>query len=114
MFYGKGLDSFCPMGSVIVDRAEAGDWRDFEIVCRVNDEERQRESVANMIFPVPRLIAELSRGLTLEPGDLISTGTPAGCGYQMTPARFLDVGDVVECSASGLGRMVNPVASYPA
>jgi 2-keto-4-pentenoate hydratase/2-oxohepta-3-ene-1,7-dioic acid hydratase in catechol pathway len=113
MFIGKGLDSFCPMGPVIVDRAEAGERADFELVCRVNGEERQRESAANLIFPVPRLIAELSKGLTLEPGDVISTGTPGGCGYQMTPARFLAVGDVVECSADGLGRLINQVAAYP-
>jgi 2-keto-4-pentenoate hydratase/2-oxohepta-3-ene-1,7-dioic acid hydratase in catechol pathway len=113
MFFGKGLDSFCPMGPVIVDRVEAGDWQDFEIACHVNGEERQRESAGNMIFAVPRLIAELSKGLTLEAGDVISTGTPGGCGYQMIPARFLDAGDVVECSADGIGRMINPVAAYP-
>ena len=111
MFYGKGLDTFCPVGPWIAESGEAGDASDFEIVCRVNGEERQRESTANLIFSVPRIIAELSKGLTLEPGDLIATGTPGGCGYQLDPPRFLAAGDIVECSAEGLGRLRNPVAA---
>jgi 2-keto-4-pentenoate hydratase/2-oxohepta-3-ene-1,7-dioic acid hydratase in catechol pathway len=109
MFIGKGLDSYCPIGPWIVHIGEAGDRSDFELTCQVNGEERQRESSANLIFSVPRIIAELSKGLTLEPGDIISTGTPAGCGYQLVPPRFLAPGDVVECSAAGIGRLINPV-----
>jgi 2-keto-4-pentenoate hydratase/2-oxohepta-3-ene-1,7-dioic acid hydratase in catechol pathway len=111
MFYGKGLDTFCPIGPWIVDRAEAGDGRDIELICRVNGEERQRDSTSNMIFSVPRIIAELSKGLTLEAGDIITTGTPGGCGYQLVPPRFLQPGDVVECAAAPLGRLVNRVVA---
>jgi 2-keto-4-pentenoate hydratase/2-oxohepta-3-ene-1,7-dioic acid hydratase in catechol pathway len=67
-----------------------------------------------MIFSVPRIIAELSKGLTLEPGDIISTGSPGGCGYQMLPPQFLRSGDVVECSAEGLGGLVNAIAGVGA
>lgn len=111
MFIGKGLDTYCPMGPWIVARGGSRDWSEFELRCRVNGEERQRDSTANLIFSVPRIIAELSKGLTLEPGDIISTGSPGGCGYQMLPPQFLKPGDVVECSAEGLGRLVNTVAA---
>jgi 2-keto-4-pentenoate hydratase/2-oxohepta-3-ene-1,7-dioic acid hydratase in catechol pathway len=111
MFIGKGLDTYCPVGPWIVDLDEAGDWSRFELVCRVNGEERQRDSAGAMIFSVPWIIAELSKGLTLEPGDIIATGTPGGCGYQLVPTRFLAPGDVVECSAEGLGTLVNPVVA---
>jgi 2-keto-4-pentenoate hydratase/2-oxohepta-3-ene-1,7-dioic acid hydratase in catechol pathway len=113
MFIGKGLDSYCPIGPWIVDRGEAGDGADIELVCRVNGEVRQRDSTANLIFPVARIIAELSKGLTLEPGDIISTGTPGGCGYQLVPPRFLAAGDVVECAAEAIGRLANPVVRWP-
>jgi len=111
MFIGKGLDTYCPMGPWILTRAGSRDWSEFELRCRVNGEERQRDSTANLIFSVPRIIAELSKGLTLEPGDIISTGSPGGCGYQMIPPQFLKPGDFVECSAEGLGRLVNEVAA---
>ncbi len=114
MFIGKGLDTYCPIGPWIVDREEAGDPSRFELVCTVNGEERQRDTVAHLIFSVPWIIAELSKGLTLEPGDIIATGTPGGCGYQLTPPRFLAPGDVVECSAEGLGRLVNPIVGVDA
>jgi 2-keto-4-pentenoate hydratase/2-oxohepta-3-ene-1,7-dioic acid hydratase in catechol pathway len=107
MFYGKGLDTYCPMGPWIVDRAEAGDGSGIELVCAVNGDERQRESTDHLIFSVSQIIAELSKGLTLEPGDVIATGTPGGCGYQLDPPRFLADGDVVECSAEGIGHLRN-------
>jgi 2-keto-4-pentenoate hydratase/2-oxohepta-3-ene-1,7-dioic acid hydratase in catechol pathway len=110
MFYGKGLDTYAPIGPWIADRSEIGDGSDLELVCLVNGEERQRDSTKNLIFGVARIISELSKGLTLEPGDIIATGTPGGCGYQLMPPTFLAVGDVVECQAPGLGRLVNPVA----
>jgi 2-keto-4-pentenoate hydratase/2-oxohepta-3-ene-1,7-dioic acid hydratase in catechol pathway len=112
MFIGKGLDSYCPIGPWIVDRDEGADGAGFELVCRVNGIEYQRDSTAFLIFPIARIIAELSRGLTLEAGDIIATGTPGGCGYQLTPPRFLAVGDLVECSAIGIGTLANPVASW--
>lgn len=111
MFYGKGLDTFCPIGPCIATADEVGAVEDVVLDLRVNGELRQHESVGNMIFSVGAVIAELSRGLTLEPGDVISLGTPGGCGYQMVPPRFLDVGDVVECSASRIGTLRNTIIS---
>jgi 2-keto-4-pentenoate hydratase/2-oxohepta-3-ene-1,7-dioic acid hydratase in catechol pathway len=113
MFIGKGLDSYCPLGPWIADRSAVNDAADLLLTCRVNGEERQRDSTANLIFAMPRIIAELSKGMTLKPGDVIATGTPGGCGYQMVPPRFLQIGDVVECSAPGLGTLVNPVVAWP-
>jgi 2-keto-4-pentenoate hydratase/2-oxohepta-3-ene-1,7-dioic acid hydratase in catechol pathway len=112
MFIGKGLDTYCPIGPWIVTSDEQ-DGMDVELTCRVNGEVRQLDSTSQLIFGLPRIIAELSKGLTLEPGDIISTGTPGGCGYQMVPPRFLAPTDVVECSAPGFGRLVNPVVAWP-
>ncbi|MEA2623088.1 MAG: hypothetical protein QOH61_1998, partial [Chloroflexota bacterium] len=113
MFIGKGLDTYCPMGPWIVTRDEAGDGDDVDLTCSVNGEPRQHDSTSQLIFGLPRIVAELSKGLTLEPGDVISTGTPGGCGYQLVPPRFLAAGDTVECSAPGFGRLVNPVIAWP-
>jgi 2-keto-4-pentenoate hydratase/2-oxohepta-3-ene-1,7-dioic acid hydratase in catechol pathway len=112
MFIGKGLDTYCPIGPWIVTSDEL-DGSDVELTCRVNGELRQLDSTSELIFGLPQIIAELSKGLTLEPGDMISTGTPGGCGYQLTPPRFLADADVVECSAPGFGRLVNPVVAWP-
>jgi 2-keto-4-pentenoate hydratase/2-oxohepta-3-ene-1,7-dioic acid hydratase in catechol pathway len=113
MFIGKGLDSYCPMGPWIVDRASLDLAGGIELTCRVNGELRQRDSTANMIFSAPRIVAELSKGLTLEPGDIISTGTPGGCGYQLSPPRFLGAGDLVDCFAAEIGHLSNPVVRWP-
>jgi 2-keto-4-pentenoate hydratase/2-oxohepta-3-ene-1,7-dioic acid hydratase in catechol pathway len=64
-----------------------------------------------MIFDLPEIISQLSRGMTLEPGDIIATGTPSGVGYAMEPPRLLEVGDVVECSIAGIGQLVTPIMS---
>jgi 2-keto-4-pentenoate hydratase/2-oxohepta-3-ene-1,7-dioic acid hydratase in catechol pathway len=116
MFIGKGLDSYCPVGPWIVTPPDAGRGHgggpEFELSCWVNGEQRQRDSTANMIFPVARIVAELSKGITLLPGDIIATGTPGGCGYQLEPPRFLSVGDTVECRADGIGSVVNGVAAW--
>ena len=112
MFIGKGLDSYCPTGPWIAEPGDVGAGLDLELTCRVNGELRQDDSTAQMIFPVARIIAELSKGLSLEAGDIIATGTPGGCGYQLVPPRFLAVGDVVECAAPGLGVLRNPVAAW--
>lgn len=97
----KGFDGFCPIGPV-VDASKAGDWRDLEIVGRVNGEERQRGMASEMAFGVPTLIAYASRIMTLEPGDVLATGTPEGVGP-------LAAGDVVEIELVGLARVRNPV-----
>jgi 2-keto-4-pentenoate hydratase/2-oxohepta-3-ene-1,7-dioic acid hydratase in catechol pathway len=113
MFIGKGLDTFCPMGPWIVDREESGPEPVFEISCRVNGDERQRDTTSNMIFGVREIVAELSKGITLEPGDVIATGTPGGCGYQMAPPMYLSPGDEVECAAAGIGSLANRVVEWP-
>ena len=96
----KGFDTFCPMGAVVpIDRID----RDtLEVVCRVNGEERQRGRVSEMAFDIPRLIEYISAIMTLEPGDVIATGTPAG----VSP---LAPGDVVEVEIPGVGTVRNPV-----
>jgi len=114
-FYGKGLDSFCPMGPAIVTPEELGSIDDIVLELLVDGEMRQHERAGNMIFSPAVAIAELSKGITLEPGDVISLGTPGGCGYQIVPPVFLRPGNVVECRAEGIGSLVNPVvhASIP-
>jgi 2-keto-4-pentenoate hydratase/2-oxohepta-3-ene-1,7-dioic acid hydratase in catechol pathway len=115
MFIGKGLDSYCPVGPWIVDPSEIappGRAPAVDLRCLVNGELRQQDSTANLIFPVARIIAELSKGLTLEAGDIIATGTPGGCGYQLDPQHFLAVGDVVECRIDQIGSLVNRVAAW--
>ena len=96
----KGFDTFCPAGPVVVQ----GNWRDFVVTCRVNGEVRQHAPATDMIFPVPMLVSYISRIMTLEPGDLIATGTPSGVGP-------LAPGDVVEIEIGGVGRVSNPVVA---
>jgi 2-keto-4-pentenoate hydratase/2-oxohepta-3-ene-1,7-dioic acid hydratase in catechol pathway len=108
-FKGKGLDRSCPMGPIVVTPDELGDVGALELICRVNGEERQRSTVSQMIFDIPEIIAQLSAGLTLEPGDIIATGTPSGVGYAMDPPRYLVAGDVVECSIAGIGMLRTPI-----
>jgi 2-keto-4-pentenoate hydratase/2-oxohepta-3-ene-1,7-dioic acid hydratase in catechol pathway len=98
---GKGFDTFCPIGEMTP--LEAVRNRDaLEVVCRVNGQERQRGRVADMAFSIPALIEYISRVMTLEPGDVIATGTPAG----VSPLR---PGDVVEVEVPGAGTLSNPV-----
>lgn len=97
----KGFDSFCPVGPRMM---EGLDWRTLEVIGRVNGEERQRGRSAQMVFSIPALLAYISDVMTLEPGDLILTGTPAGVG----PLR---PGDVVEVEIPGVGILSNPVVA---
>jgi 2-keto-4-pentenoate hydratase/2-oxohepta-3-ene-1,7-dioic acid hydratase in catechol pathway len=97
----KGFDTFCPTGPTVV---EGLDWRTLEVIGRVNGEERQRGRTAEMIFDIPHLLAYISAIMTLEPGDLVATGTPAGVGP-------LAPGDVVEVEIPGVGILSNPVRS---
>ncbi|HSJ96628.1 MAG TPA: fumarylacetoacetate hydrolase family protein [Myxococcota bacterium] len=105
---GKSLDGTCPMGPCIVT-ADALDWRGLRIACRVNGMARQESSTRHMYFTVPRIIAELSAGMTLEPGDIVATGTPPGVGYARTPPQFLAPGDLVETSIEGIGTLRNAI-----
>lgn len=108
-FKGKGLDASCPMGPWIVTADAMAAPQDTGIRLFVNGEKRQDSTTAAMIFDIPTLIASLSEGLTLEPGDIIATGTPSGVGYAMTPPRFLKDGDEVTCEIDGIGRLSNRV-----
>jgi 2-keto-4-pentenoate hydratase/2-oxohepta-3-ene-1,7-dioic acid hydratase in catechol pathway len=111
---GKGLDGSCPMGPAIVTRDEIADPGRLAIRLWVNDELRQDGNTRDMIFPIAELIESLSEGLTLEPGDLLATGTPSGVGYAMSEPQFLKNGDVVTCEIQGIGRLVNPVSEVRA
>ncbi|MEM7774196.1 MAG: fumarylacetoacetate hydrolase family protein [Pseudomonadota bacterium] len=108
-FKGKGLDGSCPMGPYIVTRDEIANVDDLRIALTVNGEIRQDGNTRDMIFSIPEQIAALSRGMTLEPGDLIATGTPSGVGYAMEPPQFLQHGDEVTCEVEGIGVLRNPV-----
>jgi 2-keto-4-pentenoate hydratase/2-oxohepta-3-ene-1,7-dioic acid hydratase in catechol pathway len=108
---GKNFDTFCPMGPCIVTTDELTDWEAIRIQSHVNGELRQDALVGEQIGPPPVAIEWLSSIITLEPGDCLMTGTPAGCGTFMDPPRFLQPGDVVTVSASGVGDLTNPVVA---
>lgn len=109
-FKGKGLDGSCPMGPWIVTDDEIEDPQRLNLSLDVNGERRQTASTAQMIFNLPRIFADLSRGMTLDAGDIIATGTPSGVGYAMTPPRLLERGDTVTCHIEGIGALRNRVA----
>jgi 2-keto-4-pentenoate hydratase/2-oxohepta-3-ene-1,7-dioic acid hydratase in catechol pathway len=106
---GKSVDTFCPVGPELVPREEVDDPQALGIRCLVNGEALQDSTTANMIFSVAEIIAYVSRTITLEPGDLIATGTPAGVGIARDPKVLLDDGDEVTIEIDGLGRLTNPV-----
>jgi 2-keto-4-pentenoate hydratase/2-oxohepta-3-ene-1,7-dioic acid hydratase in catechol pathway len=108
-FKGKSLDGFCPMGPVVVTADEFGDPQTKQLQLRVNGVTKQDGSTANMIFPVDVIIEWLSKGLTLEAGDVIATGTPEGVGIGRTPQEFLQNGDVVETEVEGIGILRNRI-----
>ncbi len=108
---GKNFDTFCPVGPCIVTKDELPDWEAVRIQSHVNGELRQDALVGEQIGPPPVAIEWLSSIITLEPGDCLMTGTPAGCGTFMDPPRFLQPGDVVTVSASGIGELTNPVVA---
>ncbi len=103
---GKSQDTFCPMGPWAVTRDEL-DVRDTAIRCFVNGELRQSSNTGLLIFDIPTIIAAISAGLTLQPGDVIATGTPAGVGIGFTPPRYLGHGDVVRIEIDGIGTLEN-------
>lgn len=108
-FVGKSPDTFCPMGPCITTIDELPDIRSAWMRTRVNDELRQEAPISALIFDVEMLIATLSEVMTLEPGDVIATGTGKGVGIGFDPPRFLRSGDVVEVSIDGIGTLRNPV-----
>ena len=106
---GKSLDGHCPMGPWIVTADEVKDWAALDVITRVNGVVKQNSNTRFMHFKVPRIVAELSAGLTLEPGDIISTGTPAGVGHARTPPEFLKAGDLLETEVGGIGVLKNRI-----
>ncbi len=107
-FIGKSLDGTCPMGPYIATADEV-DAENLTIQCWVNGELRQDANSHDLIFDIPTLIETISAGITLEPGDIISTGTPAGVGIGFDPPRFLASGDVVKIEIEGLGTLQNTI-----
>lgn len=107
---GKSLDGACPMGPWIVTRDEL-DPTKLHVVSRVNGVPKQDSNTRHLYFKIPRLITELSLGMTLEPGDIISTGTPPGVGFARKPPEFLKPGDLLETEIEGIGRLQNRIGS---
>jgi 2-keto-4-pentenoate hydratase/2-oxohepta-3-ene-1,7-dioic acid hydratase in catechol pathway len=107
-FKGKSLDGHAPMGPWIVPASDL-DRDNLRLICRVNGAVKQDGNTKDMYFKLPRLIAELSRGLTIEPGDVISTGTPSGVGMGRTPPEYLKPGDVMESEIVEIGAMSNEI-----
>jgi 2-keto-4-pentenoate hydratase/2-oxohepta-3-ene-1,7-dioic acid hydratase in catechol pathway len=105
---GKSLDTFCPVGEVI-PASEVADPQSLELRCILNGEVVQDSSTANMVFGVAEIIAFVTQAITLEAGDLIATGTPAGVGFCKTPPLFLQPGDTVRVEVEGLRPVENPV-----
>jgi 2-keto-4-pentenoate hydratase/2-oxohepta-3-ene-1,7-dioic acid hydratase in catechol pathway len=110
-FKGKSLDTFCPMGPVVVTADDSGDPHKKRVTLRINGVEKQNGSTADMIFPIDQTIEILSLGCTLEPGDIISTGTPEGVGMGRAPQEWLKVGDVMETEVEDIGVLRNRVVS---
>ena len=108
-FRAKSLDGFAPMGPVVVHRSVMPAPADIEVRCTVNGELRQSASFDQLIFDVPEIISVLSAGMTLLPGDIIATGTPAGVGMGFTPPKYLQPGDEVVVEVTGVGALRNPV-----
>jgi 2-keto-4-pentenoate hydratase/2-oxohepta-3-ene-1,7-dioic acid hydratase in catechol pathway len=113
-FKGKSFDTHCPLGPWIVTADEIPDPQALDITSRVNGETKQKASTRQMVFSVARIVAELSAGMALEPGDVILTGTPPGVGFARKPPQFLKVGDVMEMEIGGIGVLRNTVAPYEA
>jgi 2-keto-4-pentenoate hydratase/2-oxohepta-3-ene-1,7-dioic acid hydratase in catechol pathway len=110
-FLGKSCDTFCPMGPVVVtaDQLEA---KNISVKCWVNDELRQDANTVDLIFDIPHIIATLSAGITLYPGDIIATGTPVGVGVGFKPPKYLVNGDVVRIEISEVGKLENTFINH--
>ena len=109
-FLGKNLDGFCPMGPCIVTADEVPDVTRLRLETRVNGEVRQNADVSDLIFDIPTLIETISGVMTLQPGDLIATGTPVGVGIGFKPPKYLKPGDTVSVTIEPIGTLTNPVA----
>jgi 2-keto-4-pentenoate hydratase/2-oxohepta-3-ene-1,7-dioic acid hydratase in catechol pathway len=109
--YSKGQDSYAPMGPVVVTADEIPDPQTLDLWLTVNGVEKQRSNTAFMLFKVDELIADISKGITLEPGDIIATGTPAGVGAGMNPQEWVWPGDVIVAAVDGIGTLRHPVVA---
>ncbi|MFP4449726.1 MAG: fumarylacetoacetate hydrolase family protein [Rhodosalinus sp.] len=107
--FSKGQDSYAPFGPCIVTADEIEDPHDLDLWLTKNGEEKQRSNTSFMYFKIPQLIADISSGMTLEPGDVIATGTPEGVGAGREPQEWMWPGDVIEYGVDGIGTMRNPV-----
>jgi 2-keto-4-pentenoate hydratase/2-oxohepta-3-ene-1,7-dioic acid hydratase in catechol pathway len=107
-FLGKSMDTFCPMGPWIVTADEV-DSANLGVKCWINDELRQDANTRDLIFDIPTIIETISAGMTLQPGDVIATGTPAGVGIGFKPPKFLKAGDVMKISIDKLGTLTNRI-----
>ncbi|GCE18152.1 fumarylacetoacetate hydrolase family protein [Dictyobacter kobayashii] len=110
-FKGKSLDGSCPMGPWIITADEINDPHNLSLRLLVNGEIKQDGNTRQMIFSIPDMIATLSLGMTLEPGDIIATGTPSGVGFSRVPPEFLQPGDVMESEIEGIGTLRNPIVA---
>jgi 2-keto-4-pentenoate hydratase/2-oxohepta-3-ene-1,7-dioic acid hydratase in catechol pathway len=108
-FFSKGQDSYAPFGPAVRTADDLTNPHDLDLSLRVNGEVKQKSNSRYMLFKIPELIADITSGMTLEPGDVIATGSPAGVGASFTPQQFLVPGDVVECTVESLGTLSNPV-----
>ena len=108
-FKGKSLDDTCPIGPWVVGADEIPDPQTLDVTLRLNSEVKQHANTSTMIFDVRRIIAYLSPGLTLEPGDVIATGTPEGVGFARTPPEFVKDGDMMTVEILQIGLLRNPV-----
>jgi len=110
---GKSLDTFCPLGPVIVTSDEIPDPQSLQITCTVNSQLRQSANTSEMFFGVATLVSYCSQAFTLEPGDVIITGTPAGVGVFKKPKQMLHDGDEVVVELGGIGRLINVCRTTP-
>ncbi|MEU8617298.1 fumarylacetoacetate hydrolase family protein [Streptomyces sp. NPDC048623] len=108
-FFSKGQDSYAPFGPAVLTADEIENPLDLDLDLKVNGETKQSSNTRHMLFKIPRLIADISSGVTLEPGDVIATGSPSGVGAGMVPPQFLQPGDLVEATIQRIGTLANPV-----
>ncbi len=109
---GKSFDTFAPIGPWVVSKSQVGDYNNLKITTRVNGEVRQNSTTSLMYLKVPEIVSSMSQVMTLEPGDIIATGTPSGVGFAIKPKpKFLSVGEVVEVEIQNIGAIRNRVVA---